>query len=485
MSRWRKSALTHRDLCRRRILPNVVLITAILCCCCLFGVGAQEYGSTDAGELEALFDVLGGISPDTNWRDQLPDPCNSWQQGIYCLADNDTGELHVTNLEFGVLSDYIDVIPCSGHASLHPSIGKLPFLQSLQIFSCFTSQSASIPEEIGMLQDLQILTFQDNPELRGTLPLSLGNLTNLQRLSVTETGMEGTIPSEIGSLVNLRQLDLSRNQLQGFIPESLNSLGSLQIMDFGGNFLSGVLPFLGGLRSVVKMVLSNNLLNGSIPSDMGQLTTLTYLDLSYNNLTGGIPSSFANLTNLENLFLEHNDMGTSLPSFLGSMPALSRLTLAQSNYVGEIPPAFGNMTNLRVLVLKDNLLSGVIPAALGALPNIYHLDLSRNNLTGPVPFSLGFVEKMGSNLIILNNSGLCFPHSSARVAVSTIGVNSCILEEADSSNFGGQAKSPSESALPGESHRNDASGGGTNRFLLVLAVTVSCGFHGFLRWWQL
>ncbi|KAG6556825.1 hypothetical protein Mapa_001772 [Marchantia paleacea] len=480
-----KNALSNRDYSRRRILPHTVLITAVLCCCCHPGVLAQEYGTTDAGELEALFDILGGISPDTDWRAQLPDPCNSWQQGIYCLSDNETGEFHVTNLEFGTLSDYIDVIPCSGHASLHPSVGKLPFLQSLQIFSCFTSQSAFIPEEIGVLQDLQILTFQDNPELGGTLPLSLGNLTNLQRLSITETGIGGTIPSEIGSLVNLRQLDLSRNQLQGFIPESVNSLGSLQIMDFGGNFLSGVLPFLGGLRSVVKMVLSNNLLNGSIPSDMGQLTTLTYLDLSYNNLTGVIPSSFANLTNLENLFLEHNDMGTSLPGFFGSMPALSRLCLAESNFVGEIPPAFGNMTNLRVLVLKDNLLSGVIPAALGALPNIYHLDLSRNNLTGPVPFSLGFVEKMGSNLIILNNSGLCFPHSSARVAVSTIGVNSCTLEEADSSNLGRQAESPLESALPAEIHSNDAPGGRRIFFLPVLSVTLSCGLRGFLSVLQL
>ncbi|KAL3686794.1 hypothetical protein R1sor_013103 [Riccia sorocarpa] len=407
-----------------------------------YRAGAQDYGATNAKELAALYDVLFGIDPNTNWTRELPDPCNNWQTGIYCLADDD-GELHVTNLAFGIMSEYVPVIPCSSHASLHPSISKFPYLQSLQLFSCFTTQQAFIPKEIGSLAELQILTFQDNPALIGSIPLELGDLSSLQRLSVTMNGISGGIPSELGNLYNLIQLDLSRNQLHGPIPASLDSLVNLRILDLGGNFLSGALPPMYRLTSLVKMVVSKNDLNGTIPSEIGQLVSLRYLDLSYNLLSGGLPSSFVNLKSLEDLFMSFNPMGTSLPGFVGSMPALTRLTLAQSNYVGSIPPEFGNITSLRVLVLEGNELTGTIPSELGSLPNIHILDLSRNNLSGPVPFSPEMMERTGISFNLMNNSGLCMPHRRTRVAVGSVGLSSCILQGPDSSISDPLAEAPS------------------------------------------
>ncbi|KAL2628711.1 hypothetical protein R1flu_013397 [Riccia fluitans] len=417
--------------CCQRLLLYALIFTVLHCNG--HRAGAQDYGATNSKELAALYDVLSGIDSNTNWTRELPDPCNNWQTGIYCLPDND-GELHVTNLAFGIMSEYVPVIPCSSHASLHPSVSKFPYLQSLQLFSCFTnpSQPTFMPKEIGMLKELQILTFQDNRGLVGTLPVELGSLSSLQRLCVTMNGIGGSIPSELGSLVSLIQLDLGRNQLEGPIPASLNSLVNLRILDLRGNLFSGNLPTLDRLTSLVKMVLSENNLNGSIPSDLGQLRSLRFLDLSHNSFTGGLPPSVVNLRSLEDLFVGYNPMGTSLPGFIWTMTALTRLTLEQSNYMGSIPREFGNITSLRVLVLEGNKLTGAIPPELGSLPNLHILDLSGNNLSGPVPFSPEMMERTGISFNLMNNSGLCIPHSSrTRVAVASVGLSSCSMESSE------------------------------------------------------
>ena len=55
------------------------------------------------------------------------------------------------------------------------------------------------------------LDFLGN-QLSGSIPPELGNLTNLERLSLGINQLSGSIPPELGKLANLWQLDLSNNQ---------------------------------------------------------------------------------------------------------------------------------------------------------------------------------------------------------------------------------------------------------------------------------
>jgi hypothetical protein len=136
------------------------------------------------------------------------------------------------------------------------------------------------------------------------------------------------------------------------------------------------------------------------------------LDLSFNNFSGVFPPSLgSSLTNLEDLFLSSNfGMQGLIPSTLGNLVNLVRLDLSSSSYSGAIPgSSFKNLVNLRYLGLSNNRLSGSIPPELGTdLPDLFTLDLENNVLSGAVPFAPSFVQRMGRNLMVSGNPGLCY-----------------------------------------------------------------------------
>ena len=203
-------------------------------------------------------------------------------------------------------------------------------------------------------------------QLAGSIPASLGNLTNLQVVALGGNQLTGSIPASLGSLTNLEWLNLSNNRLTGSIPASLSSLANLESLFF-----------------------DRNQLTGSIPASLGSLANLEWLDLSINRLTGSIPASFGNLANLEGLLLYRNQFTGSIPASLGSLANLGWLNLHRNQFTGSIPASLGSLTNLQSLFLSDNQLTGSIPASLGSLTNLEQLYLSINQLTGSIPASLG------------------------------------------------------------------------------------------------
>ncbi len=149
-----------------------------------------------------------------------------------------------------------------------------------------------------------ILTLRWNC-LRGELPSSIGNLTFLESLFITQNeapsvdnpdacgSLEGPIPASLGNLTNLRSLYLTDNNLSGAIPSEL------------GNSQSGL----------EELYLANNRLSGGIPASLSDLRNLYVLDLSGNRLQGQIPDSLADLHNLEELKLSGG-----LNKFTGCIP---------------------------------------------------------------------------------------------------------------------------------------------------------------------
>lgn len=81
-----------------------------------------------------------------------------------------------------------------------------------------------------------------NNELTGEIPVSIGKLTELRNLDLSQNQLTGGLPSELGNMQNLVYSYLSNNQLTGTVPESLGRLTSLEYMNFGKNMLSGDLP---------------------------------------------------------------------------------------------------------------------------------------------------------------------------------------------------------------------------------------------------
>jgi len=124
--------------------------------------------------------------------------------------------------------------------------------------------------------------------LKGNIPSSIGNLTNLESLKLFFNQIEGTIPSEIGNLTKLKVLDLNSNNLVGQIPSSIGNLSQLN-----------------------ELLVSSNNLDGELPEEISTLTNLTSLVVFDNQLSGNIPLTYLQLTNMSELVIAENDFSNN------------------------------------------------------------------------------------------------------------------------------------------------------------------------------
>jgi LRR receptor-like serine/threonine-protein kinase FLS2 len=299
-------------------------------------------------------------------------------------------------------------------------IGNLQYLEYLYIdFNNFTGP---IPFEIFNISTiLEIGASYSN--LSGHLPTNLGLfIPNLQRLFLEGNKLSGIIPSSISNASQLTDLDLEDNSFSGFIPKSIGDLRLLQwlvlslnnltfesstlesnffsslsrsadliAIYLSNNPLNGVLPSsIGNLStSLQELHMDNCNIRGSIPREIGNLSNLFPLELQNNELIGPIPTTLGRLHNLQALRLYNNRLDGPIPSDLCHLGSLFELFLRGNELLGEIPVCVGNMTSLRHLYLDSNRLTSTIPLSLWSLTYILEVDLSSNSLNGSLSSEIG------------------------------------------------------------------------------------------------
>jgi len=101
---------------------------------------------------------------------------------------------------------------------------------------------------------------------------------------------------------------------------------------------------------VTDIILSNNNLIGTIPSEIGQLNQITSLVLNGNDLTGTIPTQIGQLKKLYRLFLTDNNMNGPIPEQMGNLIELQILLLSKNNFTGTVPFELCDNANIRVQV---------------------------------------------------------------------------------------------------------------------------------------
>ena len=325
--------------------------------------------------------------------------------------------------------------------SIPPELGHLANLEGLSLGA--NRLSGTVPPEFGNLTKLTLLYLHSN-QLSGSIPPELGELAQLESLALSGNRLSETIPPELGNLSKLKGLALSFNRLTGRVPPQLNALSSLEWLFLAGNRFIGCLPEVWkdieendlddvGLsictdedalialyeatdgdnwvsnqnwlsnrpignwygvitdenNRVVDLDLSENELNGTIPSEIGNLIYLEYLYLSENQLSGTIPSALGVLSNLIELSLWSNELTGTIPPVLGRLENLEVLQLGSNELSGPIPTELANLINLEELGLHSNNLIGVIPPQLDKLTNLTALYLGQNKLSGTIPPELG------------------------------------------------------------------------------------------------
>jgi photosystem II stability/assembly factor-like uncharacterized protein len=159
-----------------------------------------------------------------------------------------------------------------------------------------------------------------NEWLETTTPCSWYGVTcdagSVTGINLSSNHLAGTIPVELGDLTNLVGLNLSVNQLAGPIPGAL-----------------------GGLSNLNSLYLHMNRLSGSFPSELGDLSSLSNLLVTYNHLVGEIPANIINLPGLSLIDINYNALSTTDPAVAAFFDTMNpgwadTQTVAPNNLLG-------------------------------------------------------------------------------------------------------------------------------------------------------
>ncbi|PQP91922.1 hypothetical protein Pyn_05689 [Prunus yedoensis var. nudiflora] len=294
--------------------------------------------------------------------------------------------------------------------------GQVPSLRNLHMLQHFSINENYLGS--GTYGDLSFIS-------------DLTNATKLERLFLGLNNFGGNLPPSIFNLTTeLAMLGVQENQLHGNIPVGIGNLINLEYLSLRNNYFTGSIPSsLGNLTMLTTLQLQANNLQGNIPSSLGQCLKLLRLNLSQNNLDGAIPRQVFGLPSLSiSLDLSRNHLTGSLPVEIGKLKSLGVLDVSDNMLYGELPSSLGSCLGLEVLHLQGNFFNGTIPSSMASLRGIQDLDLSRNNFSGEIPrFLEGFDFLKNMNLSFNELWGAVptegvFKNASATSVVGNVGL---------------------------------------------------------------
>ena len=167
------------------------------------------------------------------------------------------------------------------------------------------NEITTIPESIGDLTKLERLDLS-NTQIT-SIPASIADLPNLNALIWNDGQLTGPIPPELGYMNSLSIISLQNNQLTGTIPEELGLLEPLYILWLKKNQLTGEVPMSiwaasatnsNGVQLNRRISLRENELTGIIPEDVCDLdlnwNNYNYIDIRNNQFCPPYPSCLEN-----------------------------------------------------------------------------------------------------------------------------------------------------------------------------------------------
>ncbi|MBX0293120.1 hypothetical protein K3G63_21930 [Hymenobacter sp. HSC-4F20] len=282
---------------------------------------------------------------------------------------------------------------------LHPCLGELRQLQSLTLTQ--NQLTGPIPGTYRNWTKLRELSIDQN-RFTGGLPEWIGELSQLEWLNLNHNLLTGLLPASLGRIPLLRGLFLADNQFSGALPPSVSQLVHLQQLHLWGNQLTGGIPMeWRGLHALTELRLDRNQLSGPLPVELTQLVNLEVLYLQNNKFSGWLPTTFGQLEHLRLLDLANNRFSGPLPASYTHLSHLSYADLSHNTFIGSLPADFGALQKLSHTNLSDNGFSGPLPTSLGQMTALNYFYADRNQFSGPLPAELG----NASNLVHLTLSG--------------------------------------------------------------------------------
>ncbi|KAL3525042.1 hypothetical protein ACH5RR_013414 [Cinchona calisaya] len=259
---------------------------------------------------------------------------------------------------------------------------------------------------VGCSKDKRVTRIQiGNQNLRGTLPQSLSNLTQLERLELQWNYISGPLPSLKG-LSFLQVLMLSGNQFTSIPADFFIGMTSLISCDIDNNpFFAWKIPeSLNNSVALQNFSANSANITGEIPRFLGPnaFPDLLHLHLAFNNLNGELPSSFSGWR-IESLWVNGQNL-TGRVDVVQNMTSLKEVWLHFNGFSGSLPD-FSGLKELKTFSLRDNAFTGPVPLSLVNLESLKVVNLTNNLLQGPMP---KFKDSVSVDMIKDTNS-FCLP----------------------------------------------------------------------------
>lgn len=268
-------------------------------------------------------------------------------------------------------------------------IGNLTNLESLTLRA---NQLTTIPPEIGTLAGLVELNLELNRIKE--LPSEIGNLSDLHSLYLNDNHLK-TLPEEIGNLTNLKSLIMSRNPLESW-PSTLSNLTDLKSLEADElcspndptvsdwiDSVPNLRAALGKSCSQIVLDFDCTLLNSEIlkiPVEECEVLTTFYYISSNKEVWGSKAGWYSLSTPCSWEDIDCND---------GHITSIS---LGGAGLSGSLPPEIGNLTQLQTLNLNNNQLTN-LPPEIGNLTNLQGLYVVGNQWQA-LPAELGNLKSL-------------------------------------------------------------------------------------------
>ncbi|XP_059656947.1 disease resistance protein L6-like [Cornus florida] len=298
------------------------------------------------------------------------------------------------DLSFYAALEILILQRCKSLVEVDRSIGNL---KNLKVFDISYTDIRNIPEEIWMLEKLEVIDFTHCSYLKGHIPSNIGNLTSLRFLSFYDTKIQ-SIPTSIGELSCLQTLKLggcTELQSQPSLPSSLRVLYvtaihnlenfvNLQELHFVGCCVYVKIPRDIWLLSKLEKLTLDSTNIRTLPKEIDALSQLKVLDVQYCHglqFILGLPSSLVDLSLAFCSSLER------LPD-LSNLKNLSRLSVRSCNRLTEVQ-GLGNLESLtRLDIYACDMLANLIlheqSPCLLSLTSLKYMDLHGCNNVGEI-----------------------------------------------------------------------------------------------------
>ncbi|XP_062214781.1 receptor protein kinase TMK1-like [Phragmites australis] len=419
---------------------------------------AAETSASDAAAMRAVAKALGADKA-LGW-DIAGDPCSPkpWDR-VSCNSAGRVTAIQVGGYKLtGTLAPEVRNLTALIRLEVHSNslTGPLPSLaglSELQVLLAHNNSFTSIPADFfSGLTAIAGVDIDDNPLAPWTLPADLAYCSSLNNFSANNANVSGTLPDFFSSAMpSLQRLHLAYNLLSGPVPASLAgaSLLSLWLNNQARDSpFNGSISFITNMTSLEELWLQSNAFTGPLP-DFAGFVNLQDLQLRDNQFTGPVPDSLVKLKTLKKVTLTNNLLQGPMPKFADSdgvtvdmMAEGERLCLPNAgepcdprvslllevaagfmypvkladnwkgndpcinNFLGvscdtkgniitlnfkmmglsgSISPAIGKIVSLQKLILANNNITGTVPKEVAVLPALSEVDLSNNNLYGKVP----------------------------------------------------------------------------------------------------